>query len=214
MNLLHCTNVCRATRASTRRQHLLDVARRLFTEHGFHATGVAQIASESGIKVGQIYRDFQSKDDIIAALVEADLAEFLEEDSLTQAVERDDFAAVRGWIGRFIDVREPIEECRLMAEINAEAGRNPRIAELQHAVNARIRANLTRALVALEPDESRARCRALLVDLILTLGTGLMVQRLSVPGLAAEALAAHMGRLIDREIAGLKGCDALPVAAE
>ena len=213
MNLLHRTMSCRASRADSRRQHLLDVARELFTEHGFHATGVAQIASVSGIKVGQIYRDFQSKDDIIAALVEADLGEFLDEDSLTQAVERDDFAAVRGWIERFIDVSEPMEECRLMAEINAEAGRNPRIAQLQHAIDERIRASLSRALVALEPSESRAGCRSLLVDLILALGTGLMFRRLSSPSLAAPELAAHIGRLIDREIEALQGAPSCLAAA-
>ena len=56
---------------------MLDTARKLFIENGFHGTGVAQIAARSGIKVGQIYRDFSSKEDIIAAIVNSDCRSFL-----------------------------------------------------------------------------------------------------------------------------------------
>ncbi len=78
--MLHPPSACRATRADDRRRHLIDVARKLFTEHGFHATGVAQIAAASGIRVGQIYRDFSGKEDIVAAIVAEDVAAFLDED--------------------------------------------------------------------------------------------------------------------------------------
>lgn len=68
----------RGERADNRRRHLLDVARRLFIDQGFHQTGVAQIAAESGIKVGQIYRDFASKEAIIAAICESNVEAWLE----------------------------------------------------------------------------------------------------------------------------------------
>ncbi|RZM06398.1 MAG: TetR/AcrR family transcriptional regulator, partial [Sphingomonas sp.] len=38
------------------------MARRLFVEHGFHSTGIALIAKESGVAVQQLYRDFPSKE--------------------------------------------------------------------------------------------------------------------------------------------------------
>ena len=44
------------SRAQQRRDKVVDVARRLFASQGFHATGMAQIAKESGVAVGQIYR--------------------------------------------------------------------------------------------------------------------------------------------------------------
>ena len=47
-------------KALLRREKIVSAARRLFIANGFHATGVAQIAKESGIAVGQIYRDFSS----------------------------------------------------------------------------------------------------------------------------------------------------------
>ena len=76
---LQCSIDGRAGRATQRRAHILEISRRLFIENGFHGTGVAQIASASGIKVGQIYRDFASKEDIIAAIAARDLTRFLDE---------------------------------------------------------------------------------------------------------------------------------------
>src|SRR3546814_1502891 len=47
----------RGPRSAARRQHILATTRDLFVKRGFHQTGMAQIASSSGIAVGQIYRD-------------------------------------------------------------------------------------------------------------------------------------------------------------
>ena len=58
--MLHCGMEKAPSRADLRRSHLLETARQLFAERGFHQTGMAQIAAASGIKVGQIYRDFES----------------------------------------------------------------------------------------------------------------------------------------------------------
>lgn len=204
MNYLQAGRACRATRADQRRGHLLGVARTLFTEHGFHATGVAQIAAVSGIRVGQIYRDFSGKEEIIAALVEADLADFLDEEGLAAALARGEPAAIRAWIDRLVRVDEPIEECRLMAEIVAEAGRNPRIAEVHHAIDARVRASLAAALAALVPGEDRTGQRARLTDLVMVFGTGLMNRRIADPALDLRGLVEHVDRLIDREIAALR----------
>ncbi|MFD2138543.1 TetR/AcrR family transcriptional regulator [Novosphingobium resinovorum] len=83
-----------------RRQHLLDTARRIFVEKGFHQVSIAQIAQASGIAVGQIYRDFANKEEIVAAICEANLIAWLEEAKLQAAVERRDFTAIRAWITR------------------------------------------------------------------------------------------------------------------
>src|SRR3546814_10817567 len=58
----------RGPRSAARRQHILATTRDLFVKRGFHQTGMAQIASSSGIAVGQIYRDFANKEAIIAAI--------------------------------------------------------------------------------------------------------------------------------------------------
>lgn len=203
LKILQCSTPPRAIRADERRRHLLDVARALFSDQGFHATGIAQIAAVSGIKVGQIYRDFEGKEDIVAAITQEDLATFLEDDRLTAAVDSGDFAAVRGWIDRFIDLDEPIEECRLMCEISAEAARNARIAQLHHCVDAKVRDSLMRALDVLAPGAGNAARRTALVDLIMTLGIGLIYRRIADPELDAPRLTRSMNRIIDHEILAL-----------
>lgn len=105
----------RAARSVARREHLLDTARKLFVEQGFHRTGMAQIALASGIKVGQIYRDFENKEAIIAAICEINLLAWLEEDKLEAAVAARDTAAIRAWIERFFLDEPTLEDRRLIA---------------------------------------------------------------------------------------------------
>ena len=78
---------------------------------------------------GALYRYFPSKNAIIRALVEADVAET---HSLLKALgEADDFAAAMAKALRqtMIDVSDQ-DYGRLALEIAAEAGRNPEVAEL------------------------------------------------------------------------------------
>ncbi|MDP1028580.1 helix-turn-helix domain-containing protein [Sphingomonas sp. KR1UV-12] len=203
MKLLHCTNAARATRADARREHLLETARALFVQRGFHSTGVAQIAAASGVKVGQIYRDFQSKEDIIAAIVERDIEGFLHEACLAQAIDRGDRTAVRTWITRLLAIDEPIEDCRMMTEILAEIARNDRMAEINRRIERRVRDSLTTALASLAPAHADPARLDLLADFIMTIGTGLTCRRIASEGGDATALHAKIERIIDDELAQL-----------
>ena len=53
--------------ASTKREHLIDTALDLFSRHGFHATGIDRILSESGVAKMTLYNHFKSKDELILA---------------------------------------------------------------------------------------------------------------------------------------------------
>ncbi|MBB5709908.1 TetR/AcrR family transcriptional regulator [Sphingomonas xinjiangensis] len=196
-------NALQPTRAETRRGHLLETARTLFIEHGFHQTGMAQIATASGIKVGQIYRDFHSKEDIIAAICERDVSDWLEEDMLAAAVASGDPGAVREWMGRFLSSDEPVEECRLMSEIVAEVGRNARIAELNRSIDRRIRNSLSAALQAIASAKGSAEDQDSLIDLILSLGMGIMLRRSFDPDLKVDRLYRWVSEIIDQRIGAL-----------
>ncbi|WP_293976905.1 TetR/AcrR family transcriptional regulator [Sphingomonas sp.] len=102
---------------------MADAARHLFTACGFQNTRMAQISAAAGIKVGQIYRDFDSKEAIVAEIVAADIAEFLNEETLERAIESRDPVALRHWITNFICDSDP-DEGRLLAQIIVEATRN------------------------------------------------------------------------------------------
>lgn len=53
-----------------RKQHLIDTAYRLFNEHGYHATGIDRILSESGVSKATLYKHFRTKDELVVAVLQ------------------------------------------------------------------------------------------------------------------------------------------------
>src|SRR5206468_7517313 len=65
------TSTGRAKRpAAETREHVLDVAERLFYWNGIRATGVDAVAREAGVAPTTLYRLFASKDELVAAYVD------------------------------------------------------------------------------------------------------------------------------------------------
>ncbi|WP_313437025.1 helix-turn-helix domain-containing protein [Novosphingobium sp.] len=194
----------RAARSVVRREHLLDTARKLFVEQGFHRTGMAQIALASGIKVGQIYRDFANKEAIIAAICEANLVAWLEEDALETAVAAGDTAAVASWIEGICSDEPSTEDRRLMAELLAEVGRNPIIASINRKADERVRQRLDKALASFAPEASLER-RSLVVDLVFLLSWGMIAMLELSPGKQHALVREHIVSVLRKEMAELTG---------
>lgn len=57
-----------------RRRHILEVAKKVFAEKGYHATGVADIIEACGVARGTFYLYFESKRNLFATLIEDFLA--------------------------------------------------------------------------------------------------------------------------------------------
>ncbi|MDQ0393675.1 TetR/AcrR family transcriptional regulator [Labrys monachus] len=55
--------------ANETRQQIVDVADRLFYEHGFEATSFADIAKDVGLSRGNFYYHFKTKDEILDAVI-------------------------------------------------------------------------------------------------------------------------------------------------
>ena len=52
---------------SHRREHLIDTAIALFSERGYHASGIDTILEKAGVSKKTLYRHFRSKDELILA---------------------------------------------------------------------------------------------------------------------------------------------------
>ncbi len=65
------------TTATTRRNHLVATALRLFCERGFRATGIDRVLAESGVAKKTLYNHFRSKDELIVATLQKRDEDFL-----------------------------------------------------------------------------------------------------------------------------------------
>ena len=173
----------------TRRQQILDAACDCVRQAGFHGASMAEIAKAAGLSVGQIYRYFENKEAIIAAIVAQDLAEM-----------REKFAEMENRPGVLLDaivdhLPEAIEKCfdpgraALVLEVLAEAARNPKVAAIVRAADEQERA-LVRAMTARsrKPEwgdaEFQARC-----EVIGLLFDGMVMRAVNHPDTDREALA-------------------------
>ena len=155
---------CRPT-PEARRQQILDAACDCVRQAGFHGASMAEIAKAAGLSVGQIYRYFENKEAIIAAIVAQDLAEM-----------REKFAEMESRPGNLVDalsehLPEAVDKCfdlgraALTLEVLAEASRNPKVAAILRAADAQERvyaqAMLDRSRKPEWTDaEFQARCEA------------------------------------------------------
>ena len=53
------------------RERLLEVATRLFTEHGYEGTPVSRIVREAGVTMPVLYYHFGNKSELLGAVIEA-----------------------------------------------------------------------------------------------------------------------------------------------
>jgi TetR/AcrR family transcriptional repressor of uid operon len=141
-------SVGRRTAEAERRLRILEAAERAFVRNGFHATTMQGVADEVGMSAGNLYRYFPSKEAIVEGLCELD-----------QARRAESFAAFADLMARNGDLTEamrkglrehvfgkPPGKARLIVEIWAEAGRNPRVAEITRAIDADVLIGLERLM--------------------------------------------------------------------
>ena len=129
-----------------RREHIMAAAERAFVKFGFHATTMQNVADEAGMSAGNLYRYFPSKEAIVEELCLVD-----------QAQRAKVFAALAGRCHLLqaieLSLREhvlskPAEKARMIVEIWAEAGRNPRVAAITRAVDDDVLSGLQRVVTA------------------------------------------------------------------
>jgi AcrR family transcriptional regulator len=185
-------------RAEARRQQVLDAAAQCFRAHGFHGASMAEIARTAGMSPGHIYNLFDNKEDLIAAIVARDQANWL---AKSEAMLRapDVLQAMLDGVALGVEDCTTLADAALRLEVAAEAGRNPKLATIVQGADAasreRCKALLHTALaqqgVTLEPVTLQARSSALAA-----IFDGLMVRCVRETGLDRAALTAEIRRLV------------------
>lgn len=76
--------MARRLNAAARRAQLLEVAREVFAQEGYHGAGMEEIASRAGVTKPVLYQHFASKKELYLALLDQDMAALLAE--IAQAI--------------------------------------------------------------------------------------------------------------------------------
>lgn len=133
-----------------KRREILEAAWRCFVRQGFHGASTAQICSEAGVSSGHLYHYFDSKEAIVAAMVEIQLAHAM--------------ARYRGLMESPDPIRALIEDMKapktpkevtshtMQFDMLAEARRNPVLAKIVHDSHRQIQELLSELLHQAQQD--------------------------------------------------------------
>jgi TetR/AcrR family transcriptional regulator, repressor for uid operon len=179
-------------RTGVRCHQILDAAGVCFAEQGFHGTSMARLARAAGMSVGHIYHYFDSKEAIIAAIVQQELAKRLE--VFEQLKKQDDvLQALIDRADQGLATRMDKRETGLRLEILAEAGRSPQIAAALRAADEAVRRTF-REVVAKALGRRAAMSAADLearIEVVIGVFDGMMIRAVRHPDLdRAAALRA------------------------
>jgi Transcriptional regulator len=184
-------------RAAQRRHQVLDAAAICFRNHGFHGASMAQISKTAGMSPGHIYHYFDSKEAIIAAIVDRDLEEMMEWTEIFYSSD-DILQSMVDGVTCGVEANTNPECAALMLEIMAESARNPQIAATVQKSNQIARQRLNDLLIK----EMAQRCAVSSVDvqvktdLIAAMFDGLLMKSVHNPTLDKEALTVLMRRVM------------------
>ena len=68
----------RRKRGQATRSDIIEVGRRLFSDYGYHHTGISDIQSATGLTKGALYHHFRAKEDLALAILAAAETDYVE----------------------------------------------------------------------------------------------------------------------------------------
>lgn len=186
-------------RGDARRLQILAAAARCFCEHGFHGASISQISKGAGMSPGHIYHYFDNKDAIIEAIVARDLEHRL---ALTEILRElaNSRSALRALVAQAITKQLDPDAAALKIEIVAEAGRNPKVAQIVRDADAVARKGLTAAIREIRSRSGFVDDELIIdgiVELLSALFGGVLIRGITNPALDAEALTSSFVRIIE-----------------
>ncbi|WP_313806240.1 helix-turn-helix domain-containing protein [Sphingobium sp.] len=187
----------------TARNRILNAARDLFAAHGFHQSAMAELASAAQVSVGQIYRLFKGKEDIIEAIVASDAhdreAIIL---SLQARLNAGEISIEQTFELLLLEMMDNPHEA-LYFDILAEGFRNARVGGTIADMCARLRKSLGAFACVANPALSGEALKGA-EEVILACLFGLGHRSLSVPAISAQRTAKRAASMI---VAALRSMD-------
>ncbi len=176
-------------KADMQRDRILSAAQACFIEHGFHSASMASIAATAEMSAGLIYRYFSSKNEIIVAIIERQLALLRAE--ITELEGPCDLAEVLADnFGDRCARRAHGLSPALFLEMSAEATRDEAVAAALHEFDVALRADLCAWLQRSHGcAKGDATAQALALQCFVE---GLRVREAREPGLDRDALKAAL----------------------
>ena len=168
---------------SDRRDQILRAAMSCFAKCGFHQTSMQDISEEAGISVGLIYRYFDSKEAVIAAMADR------HKNEIQQVLERArQVPTLLGSLETLFTAHccedSPQVQSAFVVNLYAEASRNPEIADLVRDVLQTAMDGVTE-LIARSPEAGSGAAHGLdpseLSELIFAVARGMLMRDVLQP---------------------------------
>jgi AcrR family transcriptional regulator len=130
------------------RERILDVAERLFSEHGFAGVGLREVADRAELSKSSLFHHFAGKDALYGAVLERLLETFDTRLARDEDPRRPPLEQVRSWVEVVVDTLadHPTYARLLLRALFESEGSDPDSAMRRHAVLARITGRIGRAL--------------------------------------------------------------------
>jgi AcrR family transcriptional regulator len=133
--------------ADKRIAEILASVRNTFAEKGFDGASMQDLARAAGMSVGNFYRYFPSKADIVSQLISVDLDQMSEEFGAAMMAD-DPLQALRENVAMKLKRHQDCSDGQLWAEITASALRKPEIGVAAHQMESVIVGHLTKIFAA------------------------------------------------------------------
>ncbi|MDB5723330.1 MAG: hypothetical protein JWQ16_84 [Novosphingobium sp.] len=187
------------------RQKIMDASRRLFEQKGFHAAPMSELAATAKVSIGQIYRHFASKGDIIVAIAEGDAqANLTVLEEIFESADRGELSPAEA-IEMFAYNSLTRLDVALWLEIQAESHRNPRVADAVRGLTDSYEKLVRRLAIKTQPalgDSEREACVEIMTACFFGLGMRASLRQTD-PREISRATACLIVRALD--VSG--GCD-------
>ena len=182
--------------AESRRQQIVDAASACARRSGFHGASMAEIAQAAGLSVGQIYRYFDNKEAIIAAIVARDTGEMRDKFLELQGGPQPVLDAILTKCATAVsDLYDP-NRAALMLEVVAEAARNPTVAAILRDADVeerQMQQDLLKQVLPPGCDERESQARG---EVLSMLFEGMSVRGVNNPDSDHEAIARVLQSVI------------------